>query len=642
MIDKLRECFDEMVVYKDLKKTNFVSTLSLPSFLRDWLLKKFADDEGNVDVEEIKEFVQEYIPNKDDWQRIKDRIVNKYETVKFLTKITVDINISKQEISFSLPDFGLSNKDTIIEPHVWDQYDKDLVNGQEVWGIVELGYIPPFEKQPGKIRLTTFTSFQPYDIDLDYFKDAREEFTTEEWIDVILGAIDYNADGYKDEFEKRAVLSRLLTFVEKKLNIIELAPKGTGKSYLFGHVSKYGLLTDGGKVTRAKMFYDSARRTPGFITGNDFVAIDEVKLVTFGDINEMRSIMQGYMEYGMFNIGGYEGQSDAGIVFLGNIDVSNMDEYANMFTELPTLFQESALVDRIHGFIKGWDIPRMNDDLKISGWALNSEYFCTILHLLRDDASYRAIVDQIVEVPPRADTRDTEAVKRICTAYLKLLFPNVRRATDVNLREFQKYCLRPAVSMRGIIKTQMGILDEEFRGKSLPKYMVREPKVDNAEEVIDNSTEDFSANGFSPEDTIIEIETDERYYPINELREARFAIPDEEMDKKIEDLEGLVHRIIDRDIARPEEHESMDSFLNQYLPITISVLNKYKDLYQQDITEDDENRMKVDINDLLDTANNAFARFLHEQYEGDLLDATTDISALKIQLALDGLLEKEE
>jgi len=322
--------------------------------------------------------------------------------------------------------------------------------------------------------------------------------------------------------------------------------------------------------------------------------------------------------------------------------VSNMDEYANMFTELPTLFQESALVDRIHGFIKGWDIPRMNDDLKISGWALNSEYFCTILHLLRDDASYRAIVDQIVEVPPRADTRDTEAVKRICTAYLKLLFPNVRRATDVNLREFQKYCLRPAVSMRGIIKTQMGILDEEFRGKSLPKYMVREPKVDNAEGVIGNSTEDFSVNGFSPEDTIIEIETDERYHPINELREARFAIPDEEIDKKIEDLEGLVHRIIDRDIAKPEEHESMDSFLNHYLPITISVLNKYKDLYQQDITEDDENRMKVDINDLLDTANNAFARFLHEQYEGDLLDATTDISALKIQLALDGLLEKEE
>ena len=113
-------------------------------------------------------------------------------------------------------------------------------------------------------------------------------------------------------------------------------------------------------------------------------------------------------------------KSDAGVVFLGNIAQDNMDEYQNMFSELPTLFQESALVDRIHGFIKGWDIPRMNDDLKISGWALNSEYFCTILHELRNDVSYRAIVDQIVDVPDKADTRDTEAVKRITTAYLKI------------------------------------------------------------------------------------------------------------------------------------------------------------------------------------------------------------------------------
>ena len=222
------------------------------------------------------------------------------------------------------------------------------------------------------------------------------------------------------------------------------------------------------------MFYDTARKTPGFITGNDFVAIDEVKLVQFGDVNEMRSIMQGYMEYGQFNIGGYEGKSDAGVIFLGNIAQDNMDEYQNMFSELPSLFQESALVDRIHGFIKGWDIPRMNDDLKLSGWALNSEYFCTILHELRSDVSYRAIVDQIVEVPDKADTRDTEAVKRIATAYLKLLFPNVRSVHDINPKRFQQYCLRPAVRMRKIIKRQLGILDKEFKGKDVPSFSLKE------------------------------------------------------------------------------------------------------------------------------------------------------------------------
>ena len=116
----------------------------------------------------------------------------------------------------------------------------------------------------------------------------------------------------------------------------------------------------------------------------------------------------------------------------------------------------------------------MNDDLKLSGWALNSEYFCTILHELRNDVSYRAIVDQIIDVPDKADTRDTEAVKRIATAYLKLLFPNVRNIQDINPKNFQQYCLRPAVRMRKIIKRQLGILDVEFKGKDVPSFSLKE------------------------------------------------------------------------------------------------------------------------------------------------------------------------
>jgi len=96
------------------------------------------------------------------------------------------------------------------------------------------------------------------------------------------------------------------------------------------------------------------------------------------------------------------------------------------------------------------------------------------MHLLREDASYRAIVDQLIEVPEHSDTRDTEAIKRICTAYLKLLFPNVRSAEEMDLRDFQKYCLRPASKMRKIIKIQLGILDDEFKGKSIPSFTVRD------------------------------------------------------------------------------------------------------------------------------------------------------------------------
>lgn len=118
----------------------------------------------------------------------------------------------------------------------------------------------------------------------------------------------------------------------------------------------------------------------------------------------------------------------------------------------------------------------MNDDLKVCGWALNSEYFSSIMHQLRDDISYRAIVDALVEMP---DSADTEAVKRICTAYLKLLFPNVSLPKDISMHNFSLYCLRPACKMRGIIKTQLGILDVEYKGKSVPQFAVRDLSDEN-------------------------------------------------------------------------------------------------------------------------------------------------------------------
>lgn len=472
--DKLNEYFSEMVIYKEMKN-NFFSSLSLPSFLRDWLLKKFEDDDGQFDADEVSEFIKNYIPRKDDWISIKDRIITEHEKVKFLTKITVDIDIRSGEISFALPDFGLSNKETMIEPNVWDVIKDDLVNGKETWGVVELAYRypEPENRIQGKIKLTDFTNFRPYEIDLDYYKEARSAFTINEWIDILLGAIDYNADGYDNMVQKRTMLTRLLPFVEKRLNLIELAPKGTGKSYLFGRVSKYGWLSSGGVMSRAKMFYDISRGKEGLVAGNDFIALDEVQTISFTDVDEMRAALKGYMESGVYTVGNHEGTADAGIVLLGNISEKNMSEYARMFNELPPAFHESALIDRFHGFIKGWDIPRMHDDLKKNGWALNSEYFCTILHMLRNDVSYRVVVDQLIEVPEHADTRDTEAVKRICTAYLKLLFPNVQRPEDIELREFKQYCLDPAVKMRSIIKYQLALLDDEYKGKDVPKFKLR-------------------------------------------------------------------------------------------------------------------------------------------------------------------------
>ena len=115
----------------------------------------------------------------------------------------------------------------------------------------------------------------------------------------------------------------------------------------------------------------------------------------------------------------------------------------------------------------------MTDDLKVCGWALNSEYFASILHELRDDPSYRAIVDELIILPPGADTRDTEAVKRICTAHLKLLFPNIHSPAGIAPEDFKKYCLNPAIEMRAVIRLQMGFADERHAGESVPDFKIK-------------------------------------------------------------------------------------------------------------------------------------------------------------------------
>ena len=472
--EKLLEYFDEMVVYKDLKKSNFFSALSLPSFLRDWVLKKFENENGDYDIEEITDFINTYLPKKEEWVGIKSRIVYENERVKILTKIAVDVNVAKNEITFSLPNFDLQNRETIIDPDVWETCKDQFTRGHETWGVVELGYKMPTisPKRPGKITLVSFTDFCPYTVDLDYYKEIRSEFNIHEWIDVILGAIDYNASGYADEEQKRAVLSRLLPFVEKRVNLVELAPKGTGKSYIYGSISKYGNLS-AGYMTRAKLFYDLGKRAQGLVYNNDFIAFDEVHKLRFSDEKEMGAALQTYMENGKISISGHTGTASAGVILLGNIDQRIMNETLPMFNDLPELFHDTAMLDRFHGFIRGWDIPPMTDAMKISGWGVNSEYFCTVMHLLREDASYRAIVDQIVDYPKDGYIRDIEAVKRLATAYLKLLFPHVKTVEDVNLREFKMYCLRPSIKMRKIIRKQQAILDEEYRGRDLPEFTVR-------------------------------------------------------------------------------------------------------------------------------------------------------------------------
>lgn len=475
-MDKVREYFGDMCVKKSSLRDVF-ATLSIPSFIRDWFIQRYADSDGGINVSFAQEKIKDILPRSDEWNRLLDRIMSG-ENVKFVAKICVRLDIKTNEVTFSLPDYGVRNSDTRIPQEVWDRAKEKLLCGDgDVWGVLTLGYVRykvSDKKTEGKIILKEFNDFTPYKVDLAYYKKARENFELEEWIDLLLMAIDYNSVGYKNIEQKLMMLSRLLPFVEKRLNLIELAPKGTGKSYVFSQISKRGWLVSGGVMTRAKLFYDMKDKQEGLVAYYDYVAMDEIATIKFPDMAEMQGALKSYLESGTYNVGIKAGKADAGMIMLGNIaeELMNVDTY--MLGNLPSMFDDSALIDRFHGFIEGWKIPRMNENLKAEGWALNSEYFAEIMHELRDDIAIKDVVDKLLSVPEGADTRDTTAVKRLASAYVKLLFPAWDCIDKVDFELFDKYCLKPAVNMRSIIKKQLKIMDIEFRGQEMAEYTVVE------------------------------------------------------------------------------------------------------------------------------------------------------------------------
>lgn len=481
MEEKLRKHFDGMIVKKSNARQLFAS-LSLPAFIRDWFLKKYADKNGDVNVNFISDRIKEILPARGEWNRILDTIIGG-EHVKFLAKIKATQDIKTGSINFALPDYAISNSNTLIEHSVWEKIKNHFLRSDdEVWGIVELGYqtaavsaanYKSTGKKGGLLLLKGFTAFCPYTADLKYYKAVRAEFDINEWVDVLLSAADYNPAAFATTEAKITMLMRLLPFVEKRLNIIELAPKGTGKSYLFSGISKYGWLSSGGVMTRAKMFYDMNKKEAGLVSGYDYVALDEIATIKFPDIGEMQGALKGYLESGAFTVGNKAGTGSAGIVLLGNIPIESMDTDLNMFTSLPAIFAESALIDRFHGFIEGWKIPRMSESMKANGWALNTEYFSEIMHLLRSDVAATGIVNDLLVLPENADTRDVNAVKRLATAWTKLLFPHWETISDVDINLFKTYCLAPAVQARLIIKKQLCIIDKEYLNYPVPNFGIK-------------------------------------------------------------------------------------------------------------------------------------------------------------------------
>ena len=411
---KVRQYFSAMSIYKDPKATNSIfAGRNLPSFVKDYLLKRYLNiSTGEINTLGLNAFLDKVIPANGG--TVKDDILAGKE-VTLLARFSIYIDLVKGEKQFAIPDYGIKQREGIIPDYVYAKHPGELVDGEK-WGIVKLCLLPDDDNdKKNHVRMVDFKPFKPYSsVDIEYLREARQHFTNEEWFDVLLSAMEYDPDGFTSMTQKMEFLTRLLIFIEPRLNVIELAPKGTGKSYVFGNLSKYGWLVSGGKVTRAKLFYDKQKQQNGIIKNHDFTVFDEIQTIIFQEPAEIQAALKSYLESGKTTIDNNEFTSECGLMLMGNIPLSanRLPISPNYFDSLPNNFKESALLDRFHSFIEGWKLPRVNDSMIFNGWTINVEYFSEILHTMRIQNSYGLLFDELVERLTQPTTEELLKQKR--------------------------------------------------------------------------------------------------------------------------------------------------------------------------------------------------------------------------------------
>ena len=334
---KIRNQFEAMAIYKDPVSTNSLfAGRNLPSFVKDFLLKRFINADGTVKRHELTAFLDTVIPQKD--TDVKERLGNS-EEVTLLCRFQIYIDLVRGTRRFGIPDIGIKLKEGVIPEYVYAKHRGELVDGEK-WGIVKLSVIPDDDGRKNHVEMVDYKPFKPYkSVDMQYLREARNAFSIHEWIDVLLSAMEYDASGFESLTQKVEFVTRLLIFVEPRLNCIELAPKGTGKSFVFGNLSKYGWLVSGGKVTRAKLLYDKSRQQNGIMKNHDFTAFDEIQTIIFQEPAEIQAALKSYLESGKTTIDNNEFSSECGLMLMGNIPLNSYRRPINTryFDSLPVI-----------------------------------------------------------------------------------------------------------------------------------------------------------------------------------------------------------------------------------------------------------------------------------------------------------------
>lgn len=420
--EKVKGEFDGKIVRKDLIYALQIERL--PKYISEYLLTRFCDQGVTKEcAKKLQEFIKEYFPKEEDKNIIKKKLRDKGDCEIF-DELKAFIDLEKNDSFVSIPRIGISR--ARISNTLLNEYENLLRAG--IWGIAQIDYDPTNKV---KLNVSNFIPYQVSQIDIGEYITKRENFSKKEWIDLLINTLGMNPKKF-DHRKKLLVLSRLLPLIEDRSFIIEVGPKGTGKSYLFENISFYSKVVAGGKISRANLFYNLNTKKTGLMCLRDCIVFDEINRIEFTDKDELMAMLKVYMANGFFTVGKTTFSSYASMMLLGNILIKNKIPAKKYYLDvLPNAMQESAFYDRINGIIPGWEIDKIGDPKAClsHNYGFISDYFGQIIHEFRniDLISQYKIT---LETGSNSDSdiitvRDVKSVKKIVNGLIKILFPNV-------------------------------------------------------------------------------------------------------------------------------------------------------------------------------------------------------------------------
>ena len=452
---KLNQFFPGKVVRKDLTKLVKGNAI-VPMYVLEYLLGQYCatDDAETIvqGVETVKSVISKHFVHRDEAQIIKSMVREK-GSHRIIDKVSVKLNDKKDQYEATFANLGLSA--VPISAQVVTDFQKLLTHG--VWCILTLAYVSTDEKNSTPWIIESLKPIQISNINIQEFKEARANFTKDEWVDVLLQTMGLNPDEFT--FRSKLIqLSRLVPFVENNYNLIELGPKGTGKSHIFSELSPHGILISGGEVTKAKLFVNNSTGEIGLVGYWDVVAYDEFAGKSKNVDRGMVDIMKNYMANKSFSRGTQVYGASASMVFVGNTDhsVSYMLKHSDLFDALPKDYYDTAFLDRIHAYLPGWEVQKLRNEMFTSNYGFIVDYLAEILKELRKE-DWNNDFSEYFELSNTITTRDKDGITKTLGGLLKVIYPH-GDYTEEDMRELLEF----AIECRKRVKLQLQSMDETF------------------------------------------------------------------------------------------------------------------------------------------------------------------------------------